>query len=69
MCSWNYTFQIAGAMHYLETRDCIHRFLAARSILVGANYSLKLANFDMAVSLKSGVQGRMQSYTDICKFP
>jgi len=69
MCSWNYTFKIAGAMYYLETRDCIHRSLAARSILVGANYSLKVANFEMAVFLKPGVQEWIQSHADIGKFP
>lgn len=44
MCS-----QIAKGMSYLETNMCVHRNLAARSILVNENKICKISGFELAL--------------------
>ncbi|CAH8840693.1 unnamed protein product [Trichobilharzia szidati] len=40
-------YQVASGMKYLESKYLIHRDLAARNILVGKQYTLKIADFGM----------------------
>ena len=40
--------QIATGMAYLEGKNCIHRRLAARNVLVGDNFVCKISNFSAA---------------------
>ena len=40
--------QVAAGMAYLEAKNCIHRDVAARNILVGENLICKVADFSLA---------------------
>ena len=45
------SFQIANGMKYLSSCKFIHRDLAARNILVGVDYTVKIADFGMSQNL------------------
>ena len=47
------SFQIANGMKYLSSYKFVHRDLAARNILIGVDYTVKIANFGMSQNLYS----------------
>ena len=47
------SFQIANGMKYLSSCNFVHRDLAARNILVGVDYTVKIADFGMSQNLYS----------------
>lgn len=46
--------QVADGMSYLEEQRSIHRDLAARNVLVGEDYTCKVADFGLARVIKVG---------------
>lgn len=44
----SFCLQVAKGMAYLASKKCIHRDIAARNVLVGDNYVLKVADFGLA---------------------
>ena len=58
--------QIAKGMAYLESKNCIHRDLTARNVLISENRICKIANFHLARIL---TQNTYQDQPGACKFP
>lgn len=49
-----FSAQICNGMSYLEENNLVHRDLAARNVLIGVNNIAKVADFGLAVQVKSG---------------
>lgn len=41
-------YQVAKGLDFLASRKCVHRDVAARNVLVGENYTMKVADFGLA---------------------
>lgn len=51
--------QVADGMSYLEEQNSIHRDLAARNVLVGEDYTCKVADFGLARVIKVAEGGKV----------
>lgn len=63
----NMSIQVCSAMVYLEEHKYIHRDLAARNCLVGADYTVKVADFGLSRLVSDGDNVYMAS--EGAKFP
>lgn len=52
--------QVADGMAYLEEQNSIHRDLAARNVLVGEDYTCKVADFGLARVIKVGWSNQLR---------
>lgn len=53
--------QVADGMSYLEEQNSIHRDLAARNVLVGEDYTCKVADFGLARVIKVAEGGKVSA--------
>ena len=48
--------QVASGMAYLESKNCVHRAVSCRSVLIGDNVLCKIGSFSLAKMLKQSEQ-------------
>ena len=54
--------QICNAMHFLETKQCLHRDLASRNVLLDDNFVVKLCDFGLAYKLENSDYYRLDNH-------
>ena len=47
-----YSYQLSTALSYLESKNFVHRDIAARNVLVSSHDCVKLADFGLAESVQ-----------------
>jgi len=57
-----FTFQISTALSYLESKQFVHRDVAARNVLVCAHNCVKLADFGLSRNLQAQTVGQQQRW-------